>query len=215
MSYFNPYDPKPFSEALPFGLEAQDAIFRHLSLVPDCRVWKADEVEGRGAYRDSKGLPIPDLIKMEKHKGTTLVEVKAKEEWWQSGGTRGPFETILEVDHIVDYAEAAQRYATPVAMVFVIRIPIDGKLTIRKYRPRGPAGCWWCYITDLVPLIETGANRPLPKRSGKMVEGRGLLRIQDGGPLRPFAPWDEATKSVPPKGSPAWAAWQASERIHS
>jgi hypothetical protein len=29
MMQFDPYDPKPFAEALPFGLQAQDAIFRH------------------------------------------------------------------------------------------------------------------------------------------------------------------------------------------
>jgi hypothetical protein len=193
---------------LAFGLEAQEAVFRYLSKAfPDQRVWKADEVEGRGVYRDSHGDPIPDLIKMEAGHGTKLVEVKAREEWWQEGGTRGPFETTLEVAHIEEYARVAHRYSTPVEMVFVIRPSPKG--TKRGYPARGPAGCWVCSIEELVPLIETGANRPLPKRGRGYVQGRGVLRIQDGGPLRPFAPWDEATKSVAAKGSPAWTAWQA------
>jgi hypothetical protein len=202
------YDPFAWPEALAFGLEAQDAVYRYLSKAfPDQRVWKADEVEGRGVYRDSHGDPIPDLIKMEAGHGTKLVEVKAREEWWQEGGTRGPFETTLEVAHIEEYARVAQRYSTPVEMVFVIRPSPKG--TKRGYPARGPAGCWVCSIEELVPLIETGANRPLPKRGRGLVDGRGVLRIQDGGPLRPFAPWDEATKSVAAKGSPAWIAWQA------
>ena len=207
------YDPFAWPEALAFGLEAQDAVYRYLSKAfPDQRVWKADEVEGRGVYRDSHGDPIPDLIKMEAGHGTKLVEVKAREEWWQEGGTRGPFETTLEVAHIEEYARVAQRYSTPVEMVFVIRPSPKG--TKRGYPARGPAGCWVCSIEELVPLIETGANRPLPKRGRGLVDGRGVLRIQDGGPLRPFAPWDEATKSVAAKGSPAWTAWQAAEATH-
>ncbi len=210
MSRFDPFDPFEWPEALAFGLEAQEAIYRYLSKAfPDQRVWKADEVEGRGVYRDSQGDPIPDLIKMEAGHGTKLVEVKAREEWWQEGGTRGLFETTLEVAHIVEYARVAQRYSTPLEMVFVIRPPLSGK-TKRDYKPRGPAGCWVCSIDELVPLIETGVNRPLPKRGRGYVEGRGVLRIQDGGPLRPLAPWNEAIRGVPrcPK---AWEAWLALE----
>jgi hypothetical protein len=209
----NLYDPKPWDEALAFGLEAQEAVFRYLSKAfPDQRVWKADEVEGRGVYRDSHGDPIPDLIKMEAGHGTKLVEVKAREEWWQEGGTRGPFETTLEVAHIEEYARVAHRYSTPVEMVFVIRPSPKG--TKRGYAARGPAGCWVCSIEELVPLIETGANRPLPKRGRGLVDGRGVLRIQDGGPLRPFAPWNEAIKGVPrcPK---AWSAWREREGAHA
>ena len=119
----------------------------------------------------------------------------------------------MEVRHIQEYAEVAQRYSTKVAMVFVVRIPLNGQRTKRGFVPRGPTGCWWSYIEDLVPLIEGGENRPLPKRGGYAVEGRGLRRIQDGGPLRPFAPWDEATKSVPVDAA-AWAAWKAAEVGH-
>jgi hypothetical protein len=194
---------------LAFGLEAQEAIYRYLSKAfPDQRVWKADEVEGRGVYRDSQGDPIPDLIKMEAGHGTKLVEVKAREEWFQEGGTRGLFETTLEVAHIEEYARVAKRYCTPVEMVFVIRPSPKG--TKRGYPARGPAGCWVCSIEELVPLIETGVNRPLPKRGRGYVEGRGVLRTQDGGPLRPLAPWNETMKGVPrcPK---AWEAWLALE----
>lgn len=213
MSLFNAIEYKPFHDALAFGLEAQDAIYHYLSRQEDARVWKADEVEGRGVYRDSQGLPIPDLLKMEKGKGCTLVEVKAREEWWQEGGYRGRLETIVEVEHIRNYAWVAEKYATPLVMVMVMR-PVPGVKTSRGYRPRGPAGCWWAYIQDLIPLIETGPIRSLYKRPHGHVPARGLLRIQDGGPLRPLCPWDEVTKSVP-QDPAACAVWRAREEAAS
>lgn len=204
----DPNDPKPWAEAKAFGLQAQDAIFRYLSRATDRRVWKADEVEGRAAYHDSKGLPIPDLITMEAEKGITLVEVKAKRDWWQEPHTNGPFSTVLEVDHIEKYAAVADRYSTRVVLIFVVR-----HLATGQWAPRGPSGCWWTPIEDLVPLIGTTDAeliQRLPKRKRGQVTGRRLRRIQDGGPLRPFAPWDEATVSVPTSAA-AWRAWRATE----
>jgi hypothetical protein len=201
------FDPKPWAEAKAFGLEAQEAIFRYLSLQKDRRVWRADEVEGRAVYHDSHGLPIPDLISMDAGKGVTLVEVKAKRDWWQEPHTNGPLSTIMEVEHIEKYAKVAERYSTRVVLVFVVRGLPKG-----QWASRGQAGCWWSDIQDLVPLLSTtdpALTYPLPKRERGNIGGRRVLRIQDGGPLRPFAPWDEATKSVAVKGSPAWEAWQA------
>lgn len=200
-----PHDPKPWAEAKAFGLEAQDAIFRYLSLAKDRRVWRADEVDGRACYHDSHGLPIPDLISMDAGHGVTLVEVKCKRDWWQASHG-GPLSTIIEVEHIEKYAKVAERYSTRVVLVFVVRGMPKG-----HYASRGHAGCWWCGIEDLVPLITTtdpALVHPLPKRERGAITGRRVLRIQDGGPLRSFAPWDEATKSVAAKGSPAWTAWQ-------
>ncbi len=213
MSRFAPYDPKPFDEAQPFGLEVQEAIFRYLSTAKDRRVWRADEVEGRAVYHDSHGLPIPDLISMDAGKGVTLVEVKAKRDWWQPPHSAGPLSTIMEAEHIAKYAAVADRYSTRVVVVFVVRGLAKG-----RWASRGEPGCWWCSIEELVPFLTTedpDLIYRLPKRKRGEVNARRLLRIQDGGPLRPFAPWDEATKSVPPKGSPAWAAWHAAERIHA
>jgi hypothetical protein len=210
MNRFDPFDPKPFAEALPFGLQAQDAIFRHLSLAKDRRVWKADEVEGKPVYHDSEGLPIPDLISMEANKGITLVEVKAKRDWWQEHNTDGPLSTIIEAEHIVKYARVAERYCTRVAMVFVVRGLANG-----RWAPRGPAGCWWCYIEALVPFLTTEDPEliySLPKRERGGVNARRLRRIQDGGPLRPFAPWDEASLSVP-RDAATQKAWRAAEGI--
>lgn len=201
-----PHDPKPWAEAKAFGLEAQDAIFRYLSLAKDRRVWRADEVDGRACYHDSHGLPIPDLISMDAGHGVTLVEVKCKRDWWQAANG-GPLSTIIEVEHIEKYAKVAERYSTRVVLVFVVRGMPKG-----HYASRGHAGCWWCGIEDLVPLITTtdpALIHPLPKRERGAITARRVLRIQDGGPLRSFAPWDEATKSVAAKGSPAWTAWQA------
>lgn len=200
-------DPKPWDEAKAFGLEAQDAIFRYLSLAKDRRVWRADEVDGKASYHDSYGLPIPDLISMDAGHGVTLVEVKCKRDWWQEKDFIGPLSTIMEVAHIEKYAKVADRYSTRVVLVFVVRgLPKD------PYPSRGQAGCWWCGIEDLVPLISTidpSLIHWLPKRGRGEIPARRVLRIQDGGPLRPFVPWDEATKSVAAKGSPAWTAWQA------
>jgi hypothetical protein len=200
------YDPKPWAEAKAFGLEAQEAIFRYLSLQKDRRVWRADEVEGKAAYHDSHGLPIPDLISMDAGQGVTLVEVKTKGDWWHASHG-GPLSTIIEVEHIEKYAKVAARYSTRVVLVFVVRGLPKG-----QWASRGQAGCWWSDIQDLVPLLSTtdpALTYPLPKRERGNIGGRRVLRIQDGGPLRPLAPWDEATKSVAVKGSPAWEAWQA------
>ena len=174
-------------------------------------MWRADEVEGRACYHDSHGLPIPDLISMDAGHGVTLVEVKCKRDWWQAANG-GPLSTIIEVEHIEKYAKVAERYSTRVVLVFVVRGMPKG-----HYASRGHAGCWWCNIEELVPLITTtdpALIHWLPKRERGDIPARRVLRIQDGGPLRPFAPWDEATKSVAAKGSPAWSAWQAAEAIH-
>jgi hypothetical protein len=208
MLNFAPFDPKPFAEALPFGLQAQDAIFRYLSLAKDRRVWRADEVEGKAVYHDSEGLPIPDLISMDAGKGVTLVEVKAKRDWWQEAHTDGPLSTIMEVDHIVKYARVAERYSTRVVLVFVVRGLANG-----RWEPRGPAGCWWCDIEEIVPLLTTedpDLIYRLPKRERGEVNARRLRRIQDGGPLRPFCPWDEASLSVP-RDEVTKQAWWAAE----
>ena len=200
-------DPKPWDEAKPFGLEGQDAVYRYLSHQKDRRVWRADEVEGRACYHDSHGLPIPDLISMDAGRGVTLVEVKTKRDWWQEQDTDGPLSTIMEVAHIEKYAKVAERYSTRVVLVFVVRGLPKG-----CYPSRGQAGCWWCGIEDLVPLITTtdpALIHWLPGRGKGLLPARRVLRIQDGGPLRSFAPWDEVTKSVAAKGSPAWTAWQA------
>ena len=199
------FDPKPWAEAKAFGLEAQEAIFRYLSLQKDRRVWRADEVEGKAAYHDSQGLPIPDLISMDAGQGVTLVEVKCKRDWWQAFHG-GPLSTIIEVEHIEKYAKVAERYSTRVVLVFVVR-----GLGNEDWPSRGEPGCWWSDIQDLVPLLsitDPALTYPLPKRARGNIGGRRVLRIQDGGPLRPMAPWDEATKSVAVKGSPAWEAWQ-------
>jgi hypothetical protein len=201
-----PHDPKPWPEAKPFGDEGQDAVFRHLSHQRDRRVWRADEVEGKPCYHDSHGLPIPDLISMDAGRGVTLVEVKTKRDWWQKDNA-GPLSTIMEVEHIEKYAKVAERYSTRVVLVFVVRGLPKG-----QYASRGHAGCWWSDIQDLVPLLSTTDPALiywLDKRERGVIPARRVLRIQDGGPLRPFAPWDEATKSVAAKGSPAWEAWQA------
>jgi len=200
------FDPKPWAEAKAFGLEAQEAIFRYLSHQRDRRVWRADEVEGKAAYHDSHGLPIPDLISMDAGQGVTLVEVKTKGDWWQASHG-GPLSTIIEVEHIEKYAKVAERYSTRVVLVFVVR-----GLAPANYRSTEQPGCWWSNIQDLVPLISTtdpALIHWLGKRKRGAIPARRVLRIQDGGPLRPFAPWDEATKSVAVKGSPAWEAWQA------
>lgn len=199
------FDPKPWAEAKAFGLEAQDGVFRFLSHQRDRRVWRADEVEGRPCYHDSHGLPIPDLISMDAGHGVTLVEVKCKRDWWQAFHG-GPLSTIMEVEHIEKYAKVAERYSTRVVLVFVVR-----GLGNKDWPSRGEPGCWWSDIQDLVPLLSTtdpALTYPLPKRERGNIGGRRVLRIQDGGPLRPMAPWDEATKSVAAKGSPAWEAWQ-------
>jgi hypothetical protein len=199
-------DPKPWPVAKPFGLEGQDGVFRFLSHQRDRRVWRADEVEGRPVYHDSHGLPIPDLISMDAGHGVTLVEVKTKADWWHASNG-GPLSTIMEVEHIEKYAKVAERYSTRVVLVFVVR-----GLARANYCSTGQPGCWWCDIQDLVPLISTtdpALIHWLPKRGRGEIPARRVLRIQDGGPLRPFAPWDEATKSVAVKGSPAWEAWHA------
>lgn len=210
MLNFAPFDPKPFAEALPFGLQAQDAIFRYLSLAKDRRVWRADEVEGKAVYHDSLGLPIPDLISMDAGKGVTLVEVKAKRDWWQEPNSDGPLSTIMEVDHIVKYARVSERYSTRVVVVFVVRGLPSG-----RWEPRGRAGCWWCDIAEIVPLLATTDPEliyHLPKRERGEVKARRLRRTRDGGPLRPLAPWDEATKSVP-RDPDILREWWASEGI--
>ena len=201
-----PHDPKPWPVAKPFGDEGQDGVFRHLSHQKDRRVWRADEVDGKPAYHDSHGLPIPDLISMDAGHGVTLVEVKTKRDWWQAGNG-GPLSPSIEVEHIEKYAKVAKRYSTRVVLVFVVRGLGKG-----DYASRGEAGCWWCNIEELVPLITTtdpALIHWLPKRERGDIPARRVLRIQDRGPLRPFAPWDEVTKSVAAKGSPAWTAWQA------
>jgi hypothetical protein len=200
------FDPKPWPEAKPFGLEGQEAIFRYLSHQKDRRVWRADEVEGKAAYHDSHGLPIPDLISMDAGQGVTLVEVKTKGDWWHASHG-GPLSTIIEVEHIEKYAKVAARYSTRVVLVFVVR-----GLGSEDWPSSGKPGCWWSDIQDLVPLISTSDPALihwLGKRGRGAIPARRVLRIQDGGPIRPFAPWDEATKSVAVKGSPAWEAWQA------
>jgi hypothetical protein len=202
------FDPKPWAEAKAFGLEAQEAIFRYLSHQKDRRVWRADEVEGRAVYHDSHGLPIPDLISMDAGHGVALVEVKAKRDWWQEPHTNGPLSTIMEVEHIEKYAKVAERYSTRVVLVFVVRGLPKG-----QWASRGQAGCWWSDIQDLVPLLSTtdpALTYPLPKRERGNIGGRRVLRLQDGGPLRPLAPWDEATKSVPVDAA-SWAAWRILE----
>lgn len=198
-----------FDEAHAFGIEPQEAILAFLARKQGARVWKADHPEGGAQFRDSNGLPIPDLIKLETGKGATLVEVKAREEWWQAGGTRGPFETPMEARQIRAYAEVSQRYLTPVVVIFVMR-PTPGVLTSRGYEPRGPAGCYYAPNGDLVAVLSTAPPFRLPIRGGGTVEGRNLRRLCDGGPLRPLCPWDEATKSVPMDRA-AWAAWRAGE----
>lgn len=200
---------RPFEDAHAFGLEPQEAILAYLARKQGARIWKADHPEGGAQFRDSNGLPIPDLIKLETGRGATLVEVKAREEWWQEGGTRGPLETPMEARQIRAYAEVSQRYLTPVVVVFVMR-PAPGVLTSRGYPPRGHAGCYYAPIGDLVAVLSTAPPFRLPLRGGGTVEGRNLRRRCDGGPLRPLCPWDEAAKAVPMDPA-AWAAWLAME----
>ena len=200
---------RPFGEAHAFGLEPQEAILAYLARKAWTRVWKADHPEGGSQFHDADGLPIPDLIKLERGKGATLVEVKAREEWWQEGGTRGPLATPMEDRQIKAYAEISARYCTPLVVVVVMR-PMPGRETSRGYPPRGHAGCYYAKIGDLVPLLTSEPAITLPIRGGGRVQGRNLRRACDGGPLRPLCPWDEVAKAVPLDPA-AWAAWVALE----
>lgn len=201
---------RAFEDAHAIGLVAQDGVAAYLSRAPNARVWKADHPEGGAAYFDANGLPIPDLIKMQVGRGATLVEVKAKTDWFQEGGTVGPLETMIEDRHIRSYSEVASRYRTPVVVVFVMRID-HTKLNKNGKPPRGHAGCWFARIEDLLPLLEL-KPRTGDRRGGGRLPIHSLYRIQDGGPLRPLCPWDEATKSVP-MDLAAWEAWLALEPL--
>jgi hypothetical protein len=153
---------------------------------------------------------MPDLIKLEDGKGATLVEVKAKHDWFQERGTVGPIQTVMEDRQIQSYWEVAAIQCAPVVVVFVMRI--DPTVLINGvYKPRGYAGCWWAKIEDLHPLLqEEKLATWVNQRGGGRAPARRLFRIQDGGPLRPMAPWDEATKSVP-MDQASWNAWLALE----
>ena len=196
-------------DAHAIGLVAQEAVAHYLSHNPKIRVWPADHPVGGASYYDAQKRPMPDLIKLEVGKGATLVEVKAKHDWWQEGGNKGPIETVMEDQQIRSYAEVSAEQCAPVAVVFVMRI--NPAVLINGFKPRGYAGCWWAKIEELYPLLQeekltTWVNR----REGGQARARRLYRIQEGGPLRPMAPWDEATKSVP-MDQASWAAWLALE----
>ena len=200
---------RTFEDAHAIGLVAQEAVAAYLSLSPEIRVWPADHPVSGASYYDAQKRPMPDLIKLEKGKGVTLVEVKAKKDWWQEGGNKGPIETVMEDQQIRSYCEVSAIQCAPVAVVFVMRI--DPTVLINGFKPRGYAGCWWAKLEDLHPLLRdeklaTWVNR----REGGKARARKLYRIQEGGPLRPMAPWDELTKSVPMDPA-SWAAWRILE----
>lgn len=201
---------RTFEDAHAIGLVAQEAVGAYLSLSPKIRVWPADHPVGGASYYDAKKRPMPDLIKLEDGKGVTLVEVKAKHDWWQEGGNKGPIETVMEDRQIQSYWEVAAIQCAPVVVVFVMRI--DPTVLINGlYKPRGYAGCWWAKIEDLHPLLqEEKLATKVNVRGGGRANARKLYRIQEGGPLRPMAPWDEATKSVPMDPA-SWAAWRILE----
>jgi len=201
---------RTFEDAHAIGLVAQEAVAHYLALSPKIRVWPADHPVGGASYFDAQKRPMPDLIKLEDGKGATLVEVKAKHDWWQEGGTKGPIETVMEDRQIQSYWEVAAIQRTPVVVVFVMRIN-PTVLINGLYKPRGYAGCWWAKIEELYPTLQdeklaTSVNM----RGGGRAPARKLYRIQEGGTLRPMAPWDEATKSVP-MDQASWAAWLALE----
>ncbi len=201
---------RTFEDAHAIGLVAQEAVAAYLAHNPKIRVWPADHPVGGASYYDAQKRPMPDLIKLEDGKGATLVEVKAKHDWWQEGGTKGPIETVMEDRQIQSYWEVAAIQRTPVVVVFVMRI--DPTVLINGvYKPRGYAGCWWAKIEDLYPTLQDEKLATSVKiRGGGRAPARRLHRLQEGGPLRPMAPWDELTKSVP-MDQASWAAWLALE----
>ena len=202
---------RTFEDAHAIGLVAQEAVAAYLSHNPKIRVWPADHPVGGASYYDAQKRPMPDLIKLEVGKGATLVEIKAKNDWFQEGGNKGPIETVMEDQQIRAYCEGAAEKCVPVVVVFVMRI--DPTVLINGFKPRGYAGCWWAKIEDLHPLLrDEKLIAWVNRREGGKARARRLYRIQEGGPLRPLCPWDEVTKSVPMDPA-SWAAWRTLEPL--
>ena len=201
-----------FEEKLELGEETASSVARYLNGARGARVMPADRTVSGAAFRDAHGLPVPDLLKITSGMEPQYVEVKSKAEWYQRGGNHGPLETFMEDRHLQAYERVGINDGIPVVLIFVIRGHLNaGYLERQLHRlgvvkpPRGHAGCYYAKIVDLKAWAATA-----PKRKAGGQSGFALLRQCDGGPLRPLAPWDEATKSIP-LDEASWAAWRAIE----